>query len=255
MVLPTRWLRHRVSRVLVYAIAFFAAIAASYVIIFGWPMTSALGARQKIVLLTLAGLLIGVGSSFRNIPFLSSALLIAGPIWIGWPALAQGRSDALLLGLPLIIALLITGFWIRDRSHQSTDTEIELYLLMIIMAVGLALIALFARTLSVMQLGLALASVLAVVVLAGRKHPQRLLLIAGAAMLVGLLTAILLYSQASLPAIIVLSAICGLPCLKVFSSGLSILRTSAWPAVLMAMILTTVAVAIAWIDAGSISVY
>lgn len=256
IVLPTRWLRHRVSLVLIYAAGFFAAIAASYVLTFGWPSTPALGARQEIAILATACLLIGIGLSLWKPRLLSllTTLLVAGPLWIGWPLLMQGRSDAVLLALPLIMAPFIAGFWVNDRPAPSTFDAGERCILMVIMAIGLAMIALFARTLSITQLSLALASTLTAAALAGRKPPP-ILLIAGTAMLSGILTALLLYSEANVPAMFILSGILLLPALQRFFSGVSIIRGSPWPVYFAAIMLTAIAVSITWIDAGSISVY
>ncbi len=260
IVLTTRWLRHRVSLVLVYAIAFLAAIAASYVMVFGWPTSTTLGARQKIALLTCSGLLIGIVVDLRNLRFLLPSILVAGPLWIGWPLLIQGSSKAVLLILPLIIPLLFAATLADDRSRQSAGKQVELFLLLIIMASGLSMIALFARTLSFMQLGLALASTLAAILLAatfltGRKPPELLLPIAGTTMLSGLLTALLLYSEANLTAIILLSGVLLLPHLHTVLSESSTFRTSAWTTISVAMTIASASVCIAWIDAGSISVY
>ena len=259
VVLPTRWLRHRVSLVLIYAAGFFMAIAVSYVLTFGWPATPALGARQKIAILAAAGILVGLGTGLGKprlpLSTLLTAFLAAGPLWIGWPLLTQGRSDAVLLILPLLIAPIFAGFWINDQPAPSTLSVTERGVLMVTMAIGLAMIALFARTLSMTQLGLALASTLAAAALAGRKPAPPLLLIAGAAMLSGFLTALLLYSEANVPAILILAAILLLPALQRFYSCLSIMQESPWPIYLTAMMLTAISVSITWIDAGSISVY
>lgn len=252
IVFPARWLSHRVFHAAVQATAFMVAIAVTYVMIFGWPIAPALGARQKIFLLTFASLLLGMGLNFgTSLPYrLLAALSILGPLWIGWPALMQGRPSAILLVLPMIV-----GLWVHDRSMRPANGSVELSLLLIMMALGLALIALFARTLSSTQLGLALASTLAAALLTGPKPPERVLSIAGATMLSGLLTALLLYSDASLPAIIVLGCILASPRLADFLSDPAAVQPSRWLSLLIATILATAAVTIAWIDAGSIPVY
>ncbi len=277
IVFPTRWLDHRVFLALIYAAALFLAIAVSYVLVFGWPISSSLGARQKIVLLMSASLLLGIGLSLGKpgALLLLVALSIIGPLWIAWPLLRQGEPAMIQLVIPVIVSLWVlnhfrfqgTRFqpppppnhsqWLRHAQwpRHTPEQTVELGLLLVIMAIGLAGIALFARTLSMTQLSLALASALFLAVSAGRQPPAPVLSIAGTTMFSGLLIALLLYSEASLWAALTLCCAPASPLLASVISDRTAWRNRRWPSLLIASILTTFAVGIAWIDAGMISVY
>jgi hypothetical protein len=247
IVIQTRWFRHRVSLVLITAIAFSAAITGTYLMMLGWPLSTALDARQKLYLLTWAGALIGLGFSLderRSAPLLA-ALFVLGPLWIGWPALMQGRLDTLLLVLPITASV-----WLSRQCRRSEDQPSALLWLLVIMAAALATQAFLARTLSLGQLGLALAATLLSIALIGRKPPLPVTAIAGLAMLSGLWSALLLYSEASVPALIVLGGALIAPALAriIIEPGSS--RQAHRLGVLMAMAAATAAAAIAWIDAA-----
>lgn len=252
IVLPARWSSHWVFCVLASAAAILAAILLSYVSVFGWPAPPALGARQKILLLTVVSVLLGMGFSLDKPRFdrAVTAFFVIAPLWIGWPALKEGRLSLGLLVLPIAV-----GLWVHSRSKRRTDDKTELCLLLVAMALGLAAIALFARTLSITQLGLALAATLTAIVLAGPKPPTSMIAIAGAAMLSGLLCALLLYSEASLPAMIVLCAVLLSPPFASLLVPPVGGRRPLLPSLLTATAITMIAAGIAWIDAGSISVY
>lgn len=252
LVFPTRWFSHRVSLFLVSATAISAAIATTYLMMFGWPVSEALGARQKIGLLTLAGLLLSIGHSRKptRLAHLLPALSVLGPLWIGWPALMQGHPTSILLALPIG-----AGLWIGHRSMTGKDKSTELCLTVTIMAIGLALMALFARTLSMTQLSLALAATLGAIVLVGPKPPDRSVLTAGTTMLIGLASAIMLYSDVSLPAILVLGCILAITPLRRIIMNQKAINNRPWLSLLIAMALVTLSTGIAWIDAGSISIY
>ncbi len=195
-------------------------------------------------------LAIGLASAKTRGDVPAAALAILGPLWIGWPALTQGASTTVLLALPIVV-----GLWGLGAAKTSKAVTADLCLLLIIMAIGLALIALFARTVSITQQSLALASILGAIMLLGPRPPLPILLMAGATMLSGLLSALLLYSAASLPAMLILSS------LVIARSLFSVLfahdtdRSKLSLTLPIAAALAAIAVSVAWIDAGTISVY
>jgi hypothetical protein len=249
IVLPTRWFRHRVFPDLIAALAFSAAITLTYQMMLGWPVSTTPDARQKIYLLTIAGALIGVGLRLLDARGLAplGALAVLGPLWIGWPALIEGRPEAAVLILPIAIA-----FRISARSLEAGGEAGRLPPLLILMAVTLASVALIARTLSFAELGLALAATLSALILAGPKVPLPGPLLAGITMLSGLWSALLLYSAASPPALLILGAI---PCAPLLAALVPMAgRPGRRPGLLLALFLAAAAIALAWIDAGGISV-
>ncbi len=250
VVFPARWSSHRVSFGLVTATAFLAAILTTYALIFDWPASTVLAARQKIIFLTLAATLLGLVPCQKLSSRSLVVLAIIGPLWIGWPALQQGMPSSALLTLPIIV-----GIWAGHRSSDQPGATTAHSLVLLLMAIGLALIALFARTFSVSQLSLALASITLSILLLGRQPPNPILPTTSAVMLSGLLSALLLYSDASVPALVILGSTLLAPALAGLFGNMSAFHDTPRTGLLAAMLLVALAVGIAWIDAGAVSVY
>jgi len=224
----------------------------SYVLTFGWPGEATLNARQKVFFVTAAAVLLGIhyGLGQRHAIFLSAFLVIAGPLWIGWPALMQGASSTILLILPAAL-----GLWILLQITRAPARSVELGLLLAIAAIGLTWIALFARTFSIAQLAMVLASTLLAAMLARKKPPATVILIAATMLFVGLLSALLLYSEAPFSALVVLSAGLILPPFAGVISRHTAWQHLLWPSLLIASLLTAIAISIAWFDAGANSIF
>ncbi len=250
--LPTRWFSHRVFFVVIAAAAFLLAFIVSYVLTFGWPSDATLNARQKVFFVTTAAVLLGIHYSLgqRHAIFLPAFLVIAGPLWIGWPALMQGASSTILLILPAAL-----GLWILLQITRAPARSVELGLLLVIAAIGLTWTALFARTFSIAQLALVLASALLAAMLARKKPPATVILIAATMLFVGLLSTLLLYSEAPFSALLFLSAGLILPPFAGVISRYTARQHPLWPSLLIASLLTAIAVSIAWIDAGASSIF
>ncbi len=253
VVFPTRWLSHRVSLGLITAAAFLAAIIATYLLIFSWPVSTVLAARQKIIFLTVVAALLSLSLGRKLSSRSLLVLSILGPLWIGWPALLQGKPASLLLALPMIVGFRVT--WMSCRSDRPAREHTELCLLLLLMATGLALIALFARTLSVSQLSLALASTIPSILILGPQRRACLLPTMSAVMLSGLLSTVLLYSDASIAALGILSAALAAPALAGLLGKTRLFHSHAPATLLIASLLVALAAVIAWIDAGAVSVY
>ena len=254
--LALRWRNSRHLILFGYATAFLVALAVGYHLVFGVPSLVAMGARQKIMALTVIGLAICLAAGLVEVitPRLLQGLAIVGPLWIGWPALLQGNTATFLLVLPIAL-----GLWLCSRTAGKTGptpcaAEDSVWLLALL-AAGLAAIALFARTLSYAQLALMLASILASASLAGPRPRSLVLHLAGSTMLIGLMSALLLYSEASHLAMLILTASLASPWLANRLALLRKARPPIWSPHLIAAVLITAAAFIAWIDAGSVSVY
>lgn len=223
---------------------------ATYVMIFGWPTSAMVGARQKIYLLTTTSVLLGLYLS-RPPPFRWLAIfLILGLLWIGWPLVIQGRSDAIFLILPIAF-----GLWTCHQALGAAEKTTQSGWLLIVIAVGLSMIALHGRTISYSQLTLALASSLVVISLLGPKPPAAVPIIAALTMLSSLLGTLILYSDASILAILVLCSCLASPKLAQLLCNMFAIQFRYWMCLLIATVLLTAAIFIAWIDAGAVSVY
>jgi hypothetical protein len=182
-----------------------ASVGATYLLVMGWPNGIAIDARIKIVLASFAGAIIGLGLH-RNQSAAKAgaiALSIALPLWVGLPALQQARPESGFLLLPVLVGVLLS---IAVQPSQSALTQRRLIILMTL-AFGLAAIAAFARTLSYAELAFALASALIAVFFFGRNIDLSPILSSAASMMLALTTALLLYTDASRAALVVLSTV------------------------------------------------
>jgi hypothetical protein len=166
-------------------------------------------AASKLPALALAGLLLGAGLDRAYPPGLllklAPALVAAAVIgWLAWPRLASGVvAPGLLLWGAGALGLAATQAAGSRPAHQ--------FAMLIGLALALAGIAFFARTISTMQLALGLAASLAGLALATRlaggcRLPPSALLPAGA-LLIGLGSILALYSAAPPMALAPLAAL------------------------------------------------
>ena len=222
----------------------------AYVMIFGWPTSLVIGARQKICLVTLASVLLGLCLSRTQLFRWLAINVILGLLWISWPVIVQGRLDAVFSALPIAF-----GLW---ACHQVLSTEEKAArpgMLLTVIGIGLSIIALHARTVSYSQLSLALASSLLVICLYAPRSLTPIPIVAAATMLSGLLGALILYGETSLPAILVLcSCLASSMLARLYCSTFTVQRRY-WTDILIAIVLMMAAIFIAWIDAGAVSVY
>ena len=123
------------------------------------------------------------------------------------------------------------------------------------MALGLGMIAVFARTFSYAELALSLASALLAALTIGQRRLAPPALITVAATLLALITALLLYSDASLIALLVLSSVIGAERLGLVARGESALEPSMKHIAIFCALPTVAAIVIARIDAGPFSTY
>ncbi|MGI9503139.1 MAG: hypothetical protein ACR2RE_08815 [Geminicoccaceae bacterium] len=241
------------ARAGVLALAVLLAVGTTYVLAFSWPSTLVLNARTKIMFSAFIGIAIGMAIEHR-LPWSTialAALAIAVPLWIGLPALQQGRLESILL-IPIIAAALFAPRLMGDCRSWGEPPKV---LTMMALALGLAGIAAFARSLSFAELSLALASALLAIILIGPRPLSATAAIATAPILLALTAALLLYSNASLPALLVLSTVIGAEPLARRSSGREPEPVPTRRVLLYCLLPTAAAILIARIDGGSISIY
>lgn len=244
-----RWIRYRPLVLIAPAVAMLLAVGATYGLVLGWPSVLAPSARDKVLLALVIGLVAGIFISKR--PQWTRPVLITGafaiPIWVGLPALQQGRLDGGLLILPIAFAAI--SLWLIE--HRPAPSSTADLLLASALAAGLAGIAAFARSLTFTELGLSLAAALIAILIVGRRPVTMPATLASAAMLLAMATSLLLYSEASLAAILVLGATIGAERLARLSTGDLTVRHL----LLFLALPTVIAIVIARIDAGPISIY
>ncbi len=236
------------------ALAIVLAVGTTYVLAFGWPLGLVFSAKLKIVLSAFGGLLIGMAIEQRT--RWARLGLVAGtigiPIWVGFPLIEQGRPESILILLPITAALAVPQL----IGKTPTDRGASKTLIALSMAVSLAVIATLAKALSFAELCLSLSSALLAILLISPKPPLGApAALAAAAMLLALVTALLLYSEASPLALSVLGIAVGAERLASLTSSKEgaematrrIFAFCALPAIL--------SILIARIDAGPFSLY
>ncbi len=242
--------QHSSSLVPAFAIALSVVIAG--LLAFGWPVGWTLTARTKILISAIIGVALGALYERRiyGSRLITALGLIGIAIWIGEPTLRQERWDSALLLLPLVAGLL---FLTPPRGSHREIGESRL-LITLVLAFGLATIAALAKALSYSLLSLALASALLAILTVGRsRFPPSATLSADATML-ALTTALLLYTEVSPLALLVL-------CTSLAAERLAHLtwRHGGPPPrhLVLAYCIapTLLAILIARIDAGAISIY
>ncbi|MGI9507930.1 MAG: hypothetical protein ACR2QJ_01105 [Geminicoccaceae bacterium] len=240
-------------RELAPALAILAAIGITHILAFGWPPSLTLDARMKIMLAAILGLVVGWaldhGISGARLGLI--LLAIGLPIWVGLPALLLAKPESARLVLPIAIAF---GAHAIAREKVSPDGTPQIIILTSI-ALGLAAIAVFAKAFSFAELGLAFASALLAILMISRAPLGTPASLAAAAVLLALFTALLLYSQASLPALLILTAAIGADRLARGSRDDSETRTPRGRLFFFCLLPVATAILIARIDAGPISIY
>ena len=91
------------------AFAVVVALGTTFVLAFGWPADLALSARSKITLAAVGGCVVGLALCGR-VRWARIALIagvIGMPLWIGFPALEQGRPESALILLPVATAFAV----------------------------------------------------------------------------------------------------------------------------------------------------
>ena len=253
-----RWLPRSRFAALGPVFAMMLALGTTYVLAFGWPSSHALDARTKILISAVLGAIMGLIVERRDRT--STVMLIAGAtaiiVWIGLPALVHGRPASALLLLPIAVALAALRLFGRGNASDETPP----ILTMLTLAFGLAAIAVFAKTFSLAQIALSLASALLAVLIFGRpalsspgaKAPVELLT---SAMLLALSTALLLYSEANVFAVIILATTLIAGRLASRSGEAEGGAVSIPRHVVFRLLPAAAAILIARIDAGPISLY
>ncbi|MEM8951206.1 MAG: hypothetical protein AAGA21_00515 [Pseudomonadota bacterium] len=240
------------------AAAFVAALGTTYVLALGWPVDLVFSAKSKIVIAAVGGFAAGLAfcERARWAKTAIIALVIAMPLWIGLPALQQGRPESALLLLPIAIAFTLP--FLIDVSvigDAAPDNACSKTLIAMTMTFGLAMIALFAKTFSYAELALSLASTLLAAMTIGRKQLAAPALITIAAALLAMITALLLYSQANLTAMLVLSIVIGAERLDRVACSESDREPSLKRIAIFCALPAMTAILIARIDAGPFSIY
>lgn len=246
------WSRDRSGR-LAPALAIILAVGVTYVLAFGWPPNFAGGARSKVMLSALIGLVVGV-ALHRRAPWSGHAFTAAAigiPIWIGLPALQLGKPESALLLLP--IAAIISARAIGAAGpppHRAPGI-----LILVILAVSLSTLAAFAKAFSFAEIGLALASALVAILAIERAPLGAPATTVSAFMLLAVTTALLLYSEVSILALSVLALV---PAAERFARRGSGSPSTAAPigrVLVFCLLPAGIALLVARIDAGPISIY
>lgn len=199
--LQTRWLSGPSAVIVAIALAFLTALGTTYVLAFGWPDLPPVGARQKIIYSAVIGISIGLlsGQDRRMSGWLFATASILIPVWIGWPLLTALQPKAFFLLLPIAV-----GLWTNRQLVDRPQTTTRLTIMLIAFAIGLAIIAVSAQTFSLAQLTLATAAGLGAILVAGPRPPVQIAPIAATVVLIALMTALGLYSEAHILALAVL---------------------------------------------------
>jgi hypothetical protein len=203
--LPARLRLHSVAAGTAVVAGFLAAFLAVYGALGLLPRDAA----SKLPTLALAGLLAGAAleradhrAIFRR---LAPALVAAAVVgWLVWPRVAS------LLAVPAILVWAAGTFGLAATAAAETRPARQ-FAMLIGLALALAGVAFFARTVSIMQLALGLGASLAGLALAtrlagGGRLPPSALLPAGG-ILVGLAAILVLYSAAPQAALAPLAAL------------------------------------------------
>ena len=202
-VLPTRWsLRLVVAPAT--ALALFAALGASYLLMFGWPALPPIGARQKIIYSAIIGMLIGMvmDRKWSWLAWLPAAASILISLWIGWPAVASAQPKALTLLLPIAV-----GLWMVHHADKTEPATIRPAMMLIMLAIGLSVAAVSARTISLAALGLSMAAALGGVLAAGTRPPAPVLVVTATMFLIALTATLSVYSSVNILALAALALV------------------------------------------------
>ena len=133
----------------------------AYVLMEGLPLFPPPASKQKVLYLALAGGLIGLVIDLAHRPpFLERAAAIALPgfalLWLGSRQLAKGPEVSLLVLMVVLWAGSSIVLW--RISDQRRDGGLNAALLVMVMAIGVALIAYYGRSASLAMLSGALAA-------------------------------------------------------------------------------------------------
>ncbi|MGI9434198.1 MAG: hypothetical protein ACR2Q4_05105 [Geminicoccaceae bacterium] len=252
---PSRWSDQRLVRLPIMTAALIGAVGATYILAFGWPAWTQPSARQKILLapfLTVAVWLIS-DQRWRRLGFVVALLLPV--IWIAMPLLLRGLPEDDLPALLTVFLPVAIGLWSGYRHESHLALPRDQGVMLVAFALGLTGVAIFAQTFSLAALSLALAASLTAISMVGRMPVAPSILLAAGSMLLGLATAMTLYSDASRPALFMLALVA---IADILTDGLSRHLTKRWRICFLGLccaLPTALAIAIARIDAGPFSLY
>lgn len=235
------------------ALAIVLAIGTTYLLAFGWPLDLVFSARMKIMLSAFGALVVGMAIE-RRVPWARLGLTagaIGIPIWVGLPALAQGRPESAFLALPIAAALAAPS--LRDKVSPAPSAPKTLIALT--MAFGLAAIAVLARAFSFAELSLSLGSALLAILAISRQQLTAPAAITAAAILLALITALLLYSEASPMALFILGTVIGAERMAALTGSGKGTNTATRGTLVFCVLPAAAAILIARIDAGPFSLY
>ncbi len=259
LLMAARWAGQARFAAFLQAPAIVLAIGTTYILAFGWPDEFVPSARSKIMLAAFGGLAIGMILEQRA--RWARLVLIAGaiglPIWIGFPAIEQGRPESALLAIPIIAALIAPSLMGMASSGIAApaDAGVSAILIALTLAIGLAAIAVLASAFSFAELCLSLGSaLLAILALSGRGFETPAALTT-AALLSALITAMLLYSEASPLALFVLVTVIGAERLARLTNGQRSAKTATPRTFIFCLLPAAAAILIARIDAAPFSLY
>lgn len=234
------------------ALAIVAAVCLAGILALGWPISWTFHARTKIMVSALIGLALGTAFKSRGarIGPITSLGLVGIIIWIGKPALQQGHWEGVLLVTGLIAITLIPSR-LRQPDSQSYAPKL---LIAIIFTFGLAALAALAKSLSYSVLALALMTSMLGILAIWRSPLASPALVTINATMLALVSALLLYTDVSLPALLILCTIFAAERLAYFAW-----RREGLPPrqLVLSFCIAPVffAIVIARIDAGAISIY
>ena len=259
VLISIRWIGRDRLAAFLQALAVVLAFGTTYVLAFGLPADVVFNAKSKIMLTACIGLAIGMVVEQR--PQWARLGLVAGaiglPIWVGFPVIEQGRPEMAFLALSIAAALLAPPLIGKASPDIGTPpgAGVSAILIPLTLAFGLAAIAFFAKAFSFAELCLSLGSALLAIMALSRQRLAAPAAITTAALLLALITAMLLYSEASPLALFVLGIVIGAERLAGLTSG-EIAAISATRRTLIFCVAPLVAaILIARIDAGAISLY
>ena len=138
---------------LLAAIGIAAAVGISYAVLFGWPVFPPRSAAQKVAYLSVFGLILGLMLDLRGdgkaAAWLASIVwpaVIVG--WLGWRQLNAPTTETIIsLGIVWIAGIFVCAMLFRDRGPRPNSA-----ILLLVSAVGAALITLFGASGSVGQM-------------------------------------------------------------------------------------------------------
>jgi len=181
------------------------AVCVAGLLAFGWPISGTLTARTKIMIASLMGFALGIVITSRvgGIGPIVLFGLVTIVVWIGQPALQQGRWDGIFLVMLVTAVTLLSARLYRADGNDSGPR----LLIIVIFAFGLAILAAFARSLSYSVFAFALMSALLATLWIGKSTLPSSAVVTIEATMLALVSALLLYTDMSRLALLVLCTV------------------------------------------------